>query len=376
MSALRALLAMVALACALLPTGGAVNAPASSANKVLAPQRTIALSFDDIPRGPGAFYTKEERTDRLIAALRAAGVHQAAFFVNPGRIAKGDGAEERIAAYVAAGHVLADHSFSHRSLQTVPAADFLVDIDKAEAWLKGQPGYRPWFRFPGLNQGGTDAVKRKAVLDGLATRGLLVGAVTVDGSDWHLERLALDAQRAGRPMDEDALHDLYVETMVRSADFSDALMRRTIGRSPAHMMLLHETDLAARYIGDLVEALRNDGWRIVTADVAYADPIYHAPLDVPAANGTLSEAMAWQKGITGPRWYERNDARIASALFNERVMHQPAPQASPVAQTSVVRPVTLHGRHRDCRARPDSAHRPCPGFVSRAAPTDPPGTTA
>ena len=338
MSALRALLATMALACALLPTGGAVNAPVVSANRTLEPQKTIALSFDDIPRGLGAFYTREERIDRLIAALRASGVRQAAFFVNPGRIAKGDGAEERIVAYVAAGHVLADHSFSHRSLLKTSATAFLADIDKAEAWLKGQPGYRPWFRFPGLNQGGTDTVKRKIVLDGLATRGLLVGAVTIDGSDWHLERLALDAQRAGKPMDEDALHDLYIETMVRSADFSDALMRRTIGRSPAHMMLLHETDLAARYIGDLVEALRNDGWRIVTADVAYADPIYHAPLDVPAANGTLSEAMAWQKGVRGPYWYERNDARIAGALFNERVMHRPAPHADPVAQTQVIDP--------------------------------------
>lgn len=338
MSALRALLAVTALACALLPMGGAVDAPAFSANRKPEPQKTIALSFDDIPRGSGAFYTKEERTDRLIAALRAAGVRQAAFFVNPGRIAKGDGAEERIAAYVAAGHVLADHSFSHRSLQAVPAASFLADIDKAETWLKAQPGYRPWFRFPGLNQGGTDAVKRKAVLNGLAARGLLVGAVTVDGSDWHLERLALNAQRAGKPMDEDALHDLYIETMVRSADFSDALMRRTIGRSPAHMILLHETDLAARYVGDLVEALRKDGWRIVTADMAYADPIYHAPLDVPAANGTLSEAMAWRKGVAGPYWYERNDPVIAGALFNERVMHQPAPPANPVTQTPVIDP--------------------------------------
>ncbi len=77
----------------------------------------------------------------------------------------------------------------------MPAAAFLADIDQAEAWLKPQPGYRPWFRFPGLNQGGLDQVKRRTVLDGLKARGLLVGAVTVDGSDWYLERLTLDAVR-------------------------------------------------------------------------------------------------------------------------------------------------------------------------------------
>ena len=49
-------------------------------------QKRIAFSFDDVPRSPGAFMTVEERTDRLIAALRRAGVRQAAFFVNPGNL--------------------------------------------------------------------------------------------------------------------------------------------------------------------------------------------------------------------------------------------------------------------------------------------------
>jgi hypothetical protein len=34
------------------------------------------------------------------------------------------------------------------------------------------------------------------------------------------------------------------------------------------MMLLHETDLAALYIGDLVRALRRAGWTVVSADAA------------------------------------------------------------------------------------------------------------
>ncbi|WEK02353.1 MAG: polysaccharide deacetylase family protein [Candidatus Sphingomonas phytovorans] len=354
MIALRALLTVVALVGVMLPIGGAVDAPRAVA-KASALQKTIALSFDDIPRAPGAFYSREERTERLIAALRASGVTQTAFFVNPGRVGAKDGSLDLIEAYAAAGHVLADHSFSHRSLAAVPAAAFLADVDQAEAWLKHQPGYRPWFRFPGLNQGGADRAKRRAVLDGLKARGLLVGAVTIDGSDWYLERLTLEAARAGKPIDEDALHDLYIETMVQSAEFSDRLMRKTIGRSPAHMMLLHETDLAARYIGDLVEALRNNGWRIVTADAAYRDPIYHSEPNVPTSNGTLSEAMAWAKGIPGPRWYGRNDARIAGALFNERVMHQP-----PAI-------VALTDRHRQCRDRNRRPHRACPDVTAKAA---------
>ena len=87
-----------------------------------------AITFDDVPRQPGAFLSQEERTKRLIAGLRRGGVRQAAFFVNPGFLANPEraGGEERIARYVRAGHVLANHSFSHPALSAVYAAVVLM----------------------------------------------------------------------------------------------------------------------------------------------------------------------------------------------------------------------------------------------------------
>jgi peptidoglycan-N-acetylglucosamine deacetylase len=286
--------------------------------------KRIALTFDDIPRAPGAFLTQEERTGRLIAALKSARVRQAAFFVNPGSLANPEraGGEARIGRYVRAGHVLGNHSFSHPALTAVTAEDYLADIDKAEAWLKGREGRRPWFRFPYLNEGRQDKAKRDAVRAGLKSRGLQNGYVTADASDWHLEQLAIDARKAGKAIDMDALRDLYVESHVGAADFYDGLARQTLGRSPAHVLLLHETDLAALWIGDLVAALREAGWTIVSADQAFADPINAAMPDVPSANGTLTEALAWEKGLPAPRWYARNNTTLAKQLFAERVLKE------------------------------------------------------
>ncbi|MGK6320932.1 polysaccharide deacetylase family protein [Sphingomonas sp. DT-204] len=294
----------------------------------LAAQKRIALSFDDVPRGRGAFLTPDQRTERLIAGLKQAGVRQAVFYVNPGRLATPDGAngEAHIAAYVAAGHVIANHSFSHQHLNAMPADAYLADIDRAEAWLKDRPGYRPWFRFPFLDEGSKDKAKRDAVRAGLKARGLANGYVTVDGSDWNMEGLTIAAVKAGKPIDMAALKALYVETLVGAADFYDDLARRTLGRSPAHVILLHETDLAALYITDLVEALRKDGWEIITADEAYRDPIASAEPDVPSANGPRSELMAWEKGLPAPRWYERDDVAVANRLFAERVLHEQGTQ--------------------------------------------------
>lgn len=282
--------------------------------------KRIALTFDDIPRDRGAWLDDEERTRRLVAGLRDAGVRQAAFFLNPGRIAAKPGAEGRIAAYVAAGHVIANHSATHPHLNVSDPAAYLADIDAAEAWLKGRPGYRPWFRFPYLDEGQRDLVKRDAVRAGLAARGLMNGYVTVDASDWFYEQATIDAVRAGRTIDREGLRALYVESHVESAEFADALSRRALGRSPAHVLLLHETDLAALWIADLVRALEAKGWRIVSADEAFADPIAKIMPDVPVAQGTLIEAIAWQKGLPQPRWYPRNNTDVAGRLFRERVL--------------------------------------------------------
>lgn len=287
-----------------------------------AAQKMIALSFDDAPRGRGAFFTPDERTQRIIAELKKADAPQAVFFVNPAAIGQGDGigGGERIAAYVAAGHVIANHSNTHPHLGATTADAYLADIDAAEAWLKGRPGYRPWFRFPFLDEGGKDKVKRDAVRAGLAARGLRNGYVTAESSDWHLETLTREAVQAGKPVDRAALGDLYVTWHVEAADFADGLLQKVTGRQPVQVMLLHETDLAALYIGDLVRALRRAGWTVVSADAAYADPLGKEMPDVPAANGTLTEALAWAAGVPAPRWYRYNQTDLATTVFREQVL--------------------------------------------------------
>jgi peptidoglycan/xylan/chitin deacetylase (PgdA/CDA1 family) len=238
-------------------------------------QKRVAFSFDDVPRHAGASFTPDQRTAALIGALERGGVRQAGFFVTTGNLDKpfGAGGEARIAAYVAAGHVIANHSADHMGLSRTPAEAYVADLDRAEAWLAGRPGRRPWFRHPYLDEAGRQPDKRQALLQALRERGLRNAYVTIDNYDWHLDSLAAKAIREGEPVDMDALRDLYVETLVDTANFYDAIARGTIGRSPVHVLLLHETDLAALFVDDLAQALRADGWTLVPIDVAYADPI-------------------------------------------------------------------------------------------------------
>lgn len=294
--------------------------------------KLVALSFDDVPRDRGAFFTPDERTRLLVAALARAKVKQAAFFVTPGLLEQPDGAggEARIEAYVAAGHVIANHSWDHDALSKSSAATYLADIDRTEAWLHGRPGRRPWFRFPYLDEGGADTAKHGAVLDGLAARGLHNGYVTIDGSDWLLEERSVAAKAQSREIDMNALHDLYIFDHVNAAEAADAMARKILGRSPVHVMLLHETDLAALYIADLVAELRRHGWRVVPIDRAYADRIALLVPHPADANGTLLEMLADERNIDDPLWPQPLSEDTLRFLFDKQVVHaNAAPTGKP-----------------------------------------------
>jgi len=75
------------------------------------------------------------------------------------------------------------------------------------------------------------------------------------------------------------------------------------------------------FVDDLAKALRDDGWQIVSADEAYADPIADMEPDVEFADGTRTQMLAAERDI-GSRWYQRNDPKVAKKLFAERVLHE------------------------------------------------------
>lgn len=232
--------------------------------------REIAFSYDDPPWGDSAIMSGADRTEALIAALAEADVEGAAFFVVTDRIDESGAA--RLRAYAEAGHVLANHTASHINHHRAGTEALLEDARRADEILRGYDGFRAWFRFPYLNHG-ADTAQRDAARAGLAGMGYSIGYVTVDNFDFYLDRLANDAVAAGQEIDWDGLRDLYITMLIDAAEHYDAIARETLGRSPRHVLLLHENDLAALFSDDLARAFRARGWTIISAEHAYEDPI-------------------------------------------------------------------------------------------------------
>lgn len=272
------------IACALLYT------PLSSA-------KTIALSFDDAPKGNGPIYTGDQRSIRLVNQLKVSNSGPVAFFVTTRNLNLANN-RARIHRYADAGHLIANHSHSHKWLRKTETKEYLKDIDQAELLLKGFKNRRPWFRFPYLDEA-RELNKRNKVREELAKRHLNSGYVTIDNYDWHIEQQWHEAVRAGKEVNINALRDVYIEVLVSAIEFYDQMAIDTLNRSPHHMLLLHENDLAALFIGDLISELRNNGWQIISPDKAYADDISrYQPKTLMTGQGRIS-AMAHDRHDEG-----------------------------------------------------------------------------
>jgi peptidoglycan/xylan/chitin deacetylase (PgdA/CDA1 family) len=285
--------------------------------------REIALTFDDAPMADSALMTREARAAALIAALDEADVEQVAFFAIA-RDLPADAAAH-LTRYASAGHLVANHSNTHRALHKISTDEYLADVAAADRVLRALPNFRPWFRFPFLSEGST-LEKRDAVRVGLRRLGYAQGYVTVDNYDWYLNALANKAAKEGAAFDMGALRDLYVETLVSAADFYDDVALKWLGRSPRHVLLLHENDLAALFVADLVEALREDGWTVVSPAEAYEDPIADIEPDTTFLSQGRVAALAHLAGAERKALvHEREDEAVLDKLFAERVLDQRRP---------------------------------------------------
>ncbi|GAA6138127.1 polysaccharide deacetylase family protein [Arenicella sp. 4NH20-0111] len=255
--------------------------------------KTIALSFDDAPRGKGPLFTGEQRSVELTKKLEQHSAKPVVFFVTTREIETGKN-RERIHRYAKAGHLIANHSHSHPWAHKTDSDKYVADIKQANSLLTGFDNRRPWYRFPYLDEGRT-LEQRNRLRNELDQMELMNGYVTVDNYDWYIEGKWQEAVDNDQPVNIEALGEAYIEMLLSAVQFYDQLAVDTLSRSPHHVLLLHENDLAALFIGDLIEALKAQGWKIISPDEAYTDPIAnYQPTTLRTGQGRIA-AMAHDK---------------------------------------------------------------------------------
>lgn len=263
--------------------------------------KEIAITFDDAPR-PSSYLGSKERTRLLINNLKKVKSPPVMFFAT-GKNLTGKN-KANLLAYAKAGHFIAHHSDQHLWYHRTSIEDYKDDFLIAHAKFKDLANYQYFYRYPYLDQGRSQE-KVEAMNNLLQKNGYQHGYVTVDNYDWYLDSLYQESRKSKSRVRMRALKKLYIKTLVEAAEFYDVAAQKYLKRSPKHVLLLHDNDLAAYFIDDLIIAFRKAGWRIISPIEAYQDPIAETlPKTLATSQGRVA-ALARDEGAK-PREFSHN----------------------------------------------------------------------
>ncbi|WP_418130719.1 polysaccharide deacetylase family protein [Variovorax sp. 278MFTsu5.1] len=262
--------------------------------------QTLALTFDD-GLDPSKEPAAASWNRQILETLRDAGITSMVF---PALVRTGPAQGlDLIRDWARAGHAVGNHTSRHRSLGSpqVPLADFIGDVKEAEAVLSRLPGWTKMLRFPYLKEGDTLA-KRDGMRLWMQAAGYRAAPVSIDASDWYYNQVYaawLDEGNAGKA---DRVKAAYIEHLLDRAAYYDALARQVLGRSPAHVMLLHTSRINAAALGELIAAFRARGWTFTAARTAFDDPVYSVRIDTLPAGESVVWASAKAAQVPGLRY--------------------------------------------------------------------------
>jgi peptidoglycan/xylan/chitin deacetylase (PgdA/CDA1 family) len=230
----------------------------------------IAITVDDFDLSDTVLMSGADRDTAIRASLRHHGVKAAGFVA--GKYVEATVSPRVLARWSNDGHIIGNHSFSHRYFGGENPDALMVDILRCEPLLSGYSGFRRLFRFPYLAEGKT-AAGRDAMRVLLKEHGYRNAPVTIDTSDWYIDnrlktRLQSDPRSALGPY-----RRFYLDHVWERATFYDGLARSLFGRSIDHTILLHHRLATGLFLDDLLTMFSARGWRLVDAEAAFASPV-------------------------------------------------------------------------------------------------------
>ncbi|MEZ5317786.1 MAG: polysaccharide deacetylase family protein [Vicinamibacterales bacterium] len=290
---------LVASACAADPGGSGEVAATDPAPQ--APDRQVAITIDDLPRGGDGGDTSFEgvraMTEALLRPFREQHIPVIGF-VNQNRDGEigADGLRRILDLWLDAGADLGNHSASHLNLNTVPLAEYEADILAGEpvvrAALEARGRTLRYYRHPFLFTGPTPEIHDglQAFLD---EHGYRVAPVTLDNGDYMFAALyTRDAFR-------ERVRREYVPYMESIVSFFESRSVEVAGREFPQVLLIHASRMNADLMPDLLAMFRRRGYTFVTLDQALADPAYQMK-DGYVGRGGFSWIHRWSRTLGLP----------------------------------------------------------------------------
>jgi peptidoglycan/xylan/chitin deacetylase (PgdA/CDA1 family) len=276
----------------------------------------VALTFDDLPVHSAipAGVSRTVLLKQITNTLSNAGAPPTYGFVNAKALEDDASHRAALEAWRAAGHPLANHTYSHMSLQETDVAGYREEVIANEPILQELMGNEDWhwFRYPYLREG-ESLEKRNAVRKLLQERGYRIAQVTIDFSDWAYNGPYV---RCFEKRDFAAIEELkanYLARADKSITASEQASRRLYGRNIKHVLLLHVGAFQPVMLPHLFELLARRGYDIVTLEEAQSDPAYAEDpgLELPYGTSFLQQ-MSIRKNLPSMEYDAEGLSRLES----------------------------------------------------------------
>jgi peptidoglycan-N-acetylglucosamine deacetylase len=279
--------------------------------------RYFSITMDDFFWQNAIKQTAQERNQSILDTFSKHSIKAAAFVV--GRNIEDQRGKDIVAAWDKAGHLIGNHTYSHREFNA-PAAEvktYSEDILRAEALLKNYPRFRKYFRFPMLKEGDT-AEKRDGMRAFMRQNGYRNGHVTIDNSDWAIDQRLTARLKKDPNADLKPYRDFYLEHMQARAEYYDSLASRVAGRTVKHTILVHFNLLNGLFLNDVIRMLKGKGWQPIDAEEAYTDSVFTAQPKVLPAGESIIWSIAKEKGtIAKSLRYPAEDSQYENKRMNK-----------------------------------------------------------
>jgi peptidoglycan/xylan/chitin deacetylase (PgdA/CDA1 family) len=278
--------------------------------------RTVAITVDDLPFAPGEARARDtsdaaraaEVNNKLLNEFARQGVPVTGFVNERGVEELGKAAGILILQqWTQRGFDLGNHFYSHPDLNALTVEQAEQEIVRGEATivpLMRAAGRKVEFlRFP-FNHSGDTKEKHDAIAAFIKSRGYRIAPCTIENSDWSFNAAYVKAKLRGDEPMEAKIRATYLEYTAEEIDYYSALDKQVFGYEPPHVMLLHDNQLNADTIKEVLELFKTRGYKFVSLSEAEKDQAY-----------SVSETYITQFGpMWGYRWAKELNVKVDGRL--------------------------------------------------------------
>lgn len=278
--------------------------------------RTVAITVDDLPYVHGGFSYPDLTAEiaaadavnsRLLGAFRAHGVPVTGFVIQQGVEHFGQAGTQILRQWISQGLDLGNHTYSHSPMRYLSIEAFEDEVVRGEsgfAPLLREVGKKPkFFRFP-YNETGETKAKHDAIAAFLSQRGYQVAVCTINNSDPIFNEAYLKLLEKGDDANAQKLRGEYLDYTSAEIDYFAALNKRVLGYEPPEVMLMHDNQLNADVIDQILALFERKQYKFVALKAAESERAYHTPDTYITKTGPM-----W-----GYRWAQERGVKVNGKL--------------------------------------------------------------